>query len=192
MPSMRASSHAASRPRSSVSGVAAWPAVDWHLAQVNIGRLRAPDRRPADRRLRRGSRPHQRPRRPIARIRLAAAVRHRQCHRHPTDRGRTGQDQHVGVGVGRCPRRVRLPLRPHSVLAPATRVVRALRSGVHGDVVDSGWPPADDRRSARPTRPHRGQRADARGVHVRHTIPTAIRRPASTVSISRPSTPRSG
>jgi Domain of unknown function (DUF3291) len=39
---MRASSHAASRPRSSVSGVAAWPAVDWHLAQVNIGRLRAP------------------------------------------------------------------------------------------------------------------------------------------------------
>ena len=117
--------------------------MSYQLAQVNIGRLRAPLDSPQLAAFVNGARPGECGRGARARIRLAAADRRGQRHVDPGVRvGRGGQrrrhHQHVGVGQRPVARRLRVLRRAPAAAAAAARVLPADGRGLYRDVVDSG------------------------------------------------------
>ena len=82
----------------------------FQLAQINVGRLRAPVDSPLVAEFMEALDPINAARRGQPWLRLALPDRGGQRHRGAPVRRRQHPGQHVGLGVGRRPRRVRLPL----------------------------------------------------------------------------------
>ena len=109
----------------------------FQLAQVNIGRLRAPLEDPLMEGFRAPAGRHQRAGGSNARVCVAAPNRRGQRDRDSAVRGRAHGHQLVGVGIARGASAVRLSQRARRAVARPDAVVRVDRGADSRDVVDS-------------------------------------------------------
>ena len=118
----------------------------WHLAELNVARLRQPLDHPDTAEFVAALDGDQRPGRVVARLRVAAHRRLRPVVELRARRRRPARHhQPVGVGVARPAARLRVPHRAHAVPAAPPGVVRA--DGRSRSSCAGGCPPARSRRS---------------------------------------------